>query len=409
MLLKVGFFGLTHLGISTLAAFVNKGVKVFGFDPESTLAESIEKGQLPIEEPFLLQCLIDNRHNITLSPDKKVLEECDVVYFSLDVETDKQGYSNFKKTELKVMELISVLKPNQILVILSQVPPGFTRKISGQHQNTCYQVETLIFGQALRRAEYPERIIVGHKERTSLPVKYKFALSLFKCKILTMNYESAEFTKIAINMYLTNDIVLTNILSRLVHSQGGEWDDVKVGLQLDNRIGKNAYLNPGLGIAGGNLERDIRTLEILSSPQDEVRSLIQVFLTNSINQKSMLLNKIKNVLTESHYKISILGLAYKENTNSIKNAISIEIFGEFEKNIVGIYDPLVKLFPPAKNRLLVRTLNECINISEFLIILNRSAEFFGLESEINNSNVKFILDPLKVLDSDKLKNKCYIK
>ena len=78
-----------------------------------------------------------------------------------------------------------------------------------------------------------------------------------------MNIESAELAKIAINLYLVNSVTLTNILSEVSENINGNWTSISKALKLDKRIGKYAYLKPGLGISGGNLERDLATFKNL--------------------------------------------------------------------------------------------------------------------------------------------------
>ena len=78
-----------------------------------------------------------------------------------------------------------------------------------------------------------------------------------------MNYESAELAKISINIFLISSVTSTNILSEISENIGANWSDVSNALKLDKRIGKYAYLKPGLGISGGNLERDLETFRNL--------------------------------------------------------------------------------------------------------------------------------------------------
>ena len=75
-----------------------------------------------------------------------------------------------------------------------------------------------------------------------------------------MKYESAELTKISINMFLISSITTTNELAEISKKIGANWSEISPALRLDKRIGKYAYLNPGLGISGGNLERDLNTI-----------------------------------------------------------------------------------------------------------------------------------------------------
>ena len=86
-------------------------------------------------------------------------------------------------------------------------------------------------------------------------------LYLFSKKIIEMNYESAELTKISINIFLATSITTTNYLSDIANQVNANWNHIK-SLKLDKRIGKYAYLEPGLGISGGNIERDLRGIQI---------------------------------------------------------------------------------------------------------------------------------------------------
>ena len=406
--IQVGFFGLSHLGLVTMVAFANKDVHTYGYDPDVNLVNHINLGNFAVEEPNLLATFHNKRSNITVSSDYHILNSCNIIYFSNDIETDSFGFSNLTKAKRLLKQLISHMTSSQILVILSQVPPGFTRSIAKLHPNTNYQVETLIFGDALARAETPERIIVGTKDGKIISKQYEALLSLFQCPILVMNYESAEFTKITINMYLVNDIVLTNALSQIVRTHNGKWSDIRPALQLDRRIGSSAYLNPGLGISGGNLERDIRTWETLCNPSDQAYSLMKVFTSNSRKQKQWLVSEITRVLRKHNYRIALLGLSYKENTNSIKNAASNIVYKKFRNHIVRVYDPLIKDFPGAKKSLFASNISQCVLNTDLLIILTPSIEFFGIETTVNNSTIKCVIDPFNVLTPSLLSAKSYI-
>ena len=148
---------------------------------------------------------------------------------------------------------------------MSQVHPGFTRNINWPKNLLYYQVETLIFGKAIERAQYPERIIVGtHEVKQKINSLYKKYLNKFNCPILKMKFEEAELSKMFINAYLVNDVILTNLLSSITKKLNLDWSRSSNALKLDKRIGKFSYLNPGLGISGGNLERDIYNLSKIS-------------------------------------------------------------------------------------------------------------------------------------------------
>ena len=128
-------------------------------------------------------------------------------------------------------------------------------------KNLYYHVETLIFGDALNRALNPERIIIGcdnpNKKPSLIYMKY---LKLFKSKIIYMNYHSAELTKISINLFLMSSISTTNKIVEICEQTNANWSKIRQSLILDRRIGKYSYTMPGLGISGGNLERDLKAI-----------------------------------------------------------------------------------------------------------------------------------------------------
>ena len=163
------------------------------------------------------------------------------------------------------------------VIILSQVFPGFTENlVSSKNKEVYYQVETLIFGKALSRATYPERIIVGcDDEKREFNKKYHDYLKKFKCKIIKTNYQSAELTKIAINLFLISSVTLSNSLAEISKKLNADWNKISSALKLDKRIGPHAYLKPGLGISGGNLERDL----------ENILKLVKSKKVNSVHKK----------------------------------------------------------------------------------------------------------------------------
>ena len=139
-----------------------------------------------------------------------------------------------------------------------------------------------MFGRAVERATKPERFIVGCADPARpLPAAYATLLGAFDCPILPMRYESAELAKIAINCCLVASVSVANTLADLSERIGADWHEIAPALRLDRRIGPHSYLAPGLGIAGGNLERDLATVLRLSEATGSEASVIAAFVNNS--------------------------------------------------------------------------------------------------------------------------------
>ena len=210
--------------------------------------ESLRQGQTDILEPRLIELFAKNATNISFLKNSSELKAAELVYIATDTPTNDKGCPDLSLINTITNKVLESLNSNGVLTILSQVPPGYTGNIQLPKHRLFYQVETLVFGEAIKRFLAPERFIIGCDETNKgiHPILLN-VLEKFQCPILTMGYSSAELAKISINSILASQVSTTNMLSALCESIGANWSDIIPALQLDKRIGKNAYLNPGLG------------------------------------------------------------------------------------------------------------------------------------------------------------------
>src|SRR5689334_12582506 len=157
----IGYAGMTHLGLNSAVAAAERGFETVCFDPDAELCARLAKGELPVLEPDLSELRTKKAARLTFAADVQALKRCDVVYVAPDVPTDDEGKSDLSGIDALLGKVQEGLRSDAILVVLSQVPPGFTRARQRPGQNLFYQVETLIFGRAIERALHPERYIVG--------------------------------------------------------------------------------------------------------------------------------------------------------------------------------------------------------------------------------------------------------
>src|SRR5262249_26933248 len=263
----VGFAGMTHLGLVSAAAVAGRGFEVVCFDPDAALIDRLNRQDWPVLEPGLDALIRGNGARQRFTSACSDLAACDVVYVAPDVPTDDQGNSDIAGLTALIRDVAAAMSAGAVMVVLSQVPPGFTRALDvGVRGLLYYQVETLVFGQAVERATKPERFIVGCADPTGpLDARFRAVLDAFGCPILPMRYESAELAKISINCCLVASVTVANILAEVCERIGADWSEIAPALRLDRRIGPYAYLRPGLGIAGGNLERDLATVARLAA------------------------------------------------------------------------------------------------------------------------------------------------
>jgi len=318
---SIAFAGMTHLGLCSGVAAAAKGFTVTLFDSDPDRIAQLRDGHLPVVEPDLDALFAAHRGRIAITADADDLGDADLIYVAPDVPTDDAGKSDLDALRRLLAQVVPSIGEHAVLVILSQVPPGFTRSLAPMPTPLYYQVETLIFGRAIERALEPERVIVGAAEPDEpLPAALATFLDSFGCPILKMRYESAELTKISINMCLVASIGVANTMAEICEHVGADWGEIAPALKLDRRIGQHSYLAPGLGLAGGNLERDLATVIALSRTHGTDGGIVEAWVANSAHRKSWAWQVVRDhVLPRNpRPRIAVLGLAYKENTHSTK-------------------------------------------------------------------------------------------
>jgi UDPglucose 6-dehydrogenase len=205
-------------------------------------------------------------------------------------------------------------------------------------------VETLVFGRAVERATEPERYIVGCADPAKpLPRHFEAVLKAFGCPILPMRYESAELAKISINFCLVSSISVANTLAEVCEAIGADWSEIVPALKLDRRIGQYSYLAPGLGIAGGNLERDLATVERIGAAKGTDTRVVAAWKDNSRHRRDWAARTIHGALLDAHPEatVAVWGLAYKENTHSVKNSPSLATIAQLPDTRLRLHDPVV--------------------------------------------------------------------
>lgn len=182
------------------------------------------------------------------------LSDASLVFVSEDAPVAPDGSRDLSK----IRDLIEIARSTGAPIVLtSQVPPGFTRSLD--IERIWHQAETLRIKDATLRAMNPDYIAVGGE--SNIPREYADYLISFGCPVLRMSWESAEMSKIAVNMMLAAQVDYTNMMSEACRKAGAKWVDVSKALHHDKRIGPEAYLTPGRWQDSLHLLRDWHTLQ----------------------------------------------------------------------------------------------------------------------------------------------------
>lgn len=404
----IGFAGLSHLGIVSSIAAAAKGFQVVGYDPDQTLVSNISNGTLGLLEPGLPELLASVSSRIRFSADRGSLAACDVIYVAVDVPTDDASRSDLAPVEALVSQVLEIAAPGASVIVLSQVTPGFTRGLARRRNvaspTLFYQVETLIFGRAVERALSPERFMVGCENPTgALPQPYERFLESFGCPILRMRFESAELCKISINMFLVSSVSTTNMLAEMCEAIGADWTEIAPALRLDRRIGPSAYLTPGLGVAGGNLTRDLATIKALAHDKGTHAGMIDAWEDDTRRRRNWALMMLhRHALTRPGAIVAVWGLAYIPNTVSTKNSPGLALIEALSPYAVRAYDPAVHLaeglYPQVSQT--VTSLEACEG-ADALAIMTAWPEFAAIDPRRLKAVMRgrVIVDPWRMLDA----------
>jgi UDPglucose 6-dehydrogenase len=405
--ISIGFAGLSHLGMVYSAATVARGFSVVAFDDRPGLVEELSASRFPVTEPGLAEIYREHGAKLYYTSDARLLAQCSLVFVALDVSTNDANESDLEPLKAMLAKVTPHLYPGATLVIMSQVPPGFSRQLAARLPSDAelyYQVETLVFGNAVARAVHPERIIIGSGEVTStLPGQYARYLEAFDCPILRMSYESAELCKIAINCFLVSSIATSNTLAEICERIGADWREIVPALRMDQRIGPHAYLTPGLGIAGGNLERDLVTVQRLASENGCDAGVVTAWQRNSQYRKDWVLGRLSDsgLLHDPQQTcIGVWGLAYKQDTHSTKNSPSIALLRALHSYSFQAYDPAAQIeaeqFPHVR---VCSGMEEAARGADVLLVMTPWREFAAaqLECLLPRMRGRVVVDPYGVL------------
>jgi len=401
MTAAIGIAGLSHLGLCTAVGSAAKGAAIVAFDRDPVLVAAIAAGRLPISEPGLDAALAAHRHRIAFTSDPADLARCGAAYVAVDVPTDDQGAGDIAAVDAVVAAVLPHLAGDAALVMLSQVPPGYTRRLPLAPARRYCQVETLIFGRALERVLQPERFIVGCADPAApLPPAMAAYLARFGCPVLPMRYESAELAKVAINCFLAASVSTTNTLAELGAAIGADWAEIAPALRLDARIGPRAYLAPGLGIAGGNLERDLATVQRLAAQAGTDAGVIAAYEAGSRHMAGWTWRTLERALAgrrEPH--LGILGLAYKPGTDSVRNSPALALIRRAPGCAVAAHDPVVPAAAaPGTTR--VARAELAADGADALLVMTAWDEYRALDPAALAARMRgrCVIDPYRVLD-----------
>ena len=367
--MKIAVIGTGYVGLVTAAGLAELGHRVVGADKDADKIARISSGAVPIYEPGLNELLAVNiqKGRLSFSSDLvAVTREADVIFVCVGTPQHDDGSADMSQIE-EVSRLIAEnLSDYKVVVEKSTVPvktSHWIKRTIGLYKktDTAFDVasnpEFLREGSAVADFLNPDRIIVGVETERARDILCRI-YDRFKDRLVITNIDTAELIKHASNSFLAMKISYINLISNICEKTEANVDQVAEGMGLDPRIGSR-FLKAGIGYGGSCFPKDIKALVKIGEDLGVDMSLLKEADRINTDRFRVMMAKIKKALWILKDKqIAVLGLAFKPETDDIREAPSIRIIRELlrEGARLRLYDPqamdnMKQLFPPERGRL----------------------------------------------------------
>ncbi len=411
--MKITFIGHGYVGLVTAAVFADFGNTVFVIGHTKEKIENLKRGMIPFFEPGLEELVKKNikpgRLIFTLNY-KPAIPDSDVVFIAVGTPPTKTGDADLSSV-LDVAEKIGKnLEGYTVVATKSTVPTGTNKKVQrtlsetkprGAEVDYASVPEFLREGSAISDTTNPDRIVIGTQSPRAQDVLIKLHEPI-KAPLVLTNFETAELIKYAANSYLALKISYANAIAKLSELLQADGLKVLEGIGMDKRIG-NLFLSPGPGYGGSCFPKDVKALISIAKDNDYAFSLLEEVEIINQQAKRDIVRKCRKILGDVRgKKIGVLGLAYKANTDDMRDAPAIDIITWLQADGAKIiaFDP--KAQENAKAVLpkitYVEDVYDVVNDADLLIILTEWNEF----REIDLDEVKKRMKNLNIIDGRNL-------
>ena len=357
--MKISIIGLGFVGLSLTSVLAAKGNNILGIDIDEHKCQNIRNGISPFFEPELEKLLkIGLKKKLEISTDFTLIKNSDIIFVTVGTPQKSDGsieLSMIKSAVKTIGKILKNEKKNPIILIKSTVTPGTMQEIvlpiiekeskkkAGKEFGLISNPEFLQESTAIRDTKFPHVVVLGGYETKYMKKAKKIFSKIHPgVPIVVTNHQTAEMIKYANNSFLATKISFINQLSNICQNiPGANIDDVAKTIGLDPRIGK-LFLNAGPGYGGSCLPKDMKALINFSDKVGINPTLLNAVEETNKKQIQNIVNLIEERLGNLRNKqITILGTAFKPNTDDIRDSIAIKLIKKLLKKQakVTVYDP----------------------------------------------------------------------
>lgn len=349
--MKITVIGTGYVGLVSGVCFAELGNEVTCVDKDQGKIRKLQQGIVPIYEPGLEELMKRNMKEGRLSFHEKLsasVKDAEVIIIAVGTPQAPSGEADLSYVDQAAREIALAMNGYKIIMTKSTVPVGTNeriKKIIGELATSPFDVvsvpEFLREGSAVRDTLYPDRIVIGADNKHAAEVITRLHRPLTD-RIFVTDIRSAEMIKYASNAFLATKISFINEIANICEKVGADVTVVAKGMGMDKRIGPS-FLNAGIGYGGSCFPKDTHALiQIAGNVEYDFRLLRSVVEVNQIQRYFIIDKLIQSLGSIKNRTIGVWGLAFKPNTDDIREAPSVEIIPALINlgATVRAYDPI---------------------------------------------------------------------
>ena len=351
---KIAVIGTGYVGLVTGTCFAETGNQVICVDINEDKINKLRQGIVPIYEPHL-DVIFErniNAKRLTFSTSlAEGIKDAEIIFLALPTPPGEDGSADLSYILGVAEELGKIMTEYKVIVDKSTVPVGTAEKVHAaiaKNATVPFAVvsnpEFLREGFAVDDFMKPDRVVIGSSDETAIKVMESLYRPFVRQgnPILFMDEKSAELTKYAANAFLATKITFMNEVANFCELVGADVDKVRIGIGSDDRIGKR-FLFPGIGYGGSCFPKDVQALVKSGSENNFSFEILEAVMRVNENQKTILIPKMKNFFRNQleGKKIAVWGLAFKPDTDDIREAPALYMIEELTKAgaTITAFDP----------------------------------------------------------------------
>lgn len=426
---RVSIIGTGYVGLVSGTCLSDFGLDVICVDNDEKKINNLKKGIIPIYEPGLADLVQKNysagRLHFT-NDIKKAVENSEVIFICVGTPPEEDGSADLYHVKSVAREIAKYMNNYKVIVNKSTVPVGtgkLVKQIIQKNQlvpqpfDIVSNPEFLREGAAIFDFMHPDRVVIGAESNRSKEIMKNVYRVLFlnqKTPFLFTDIATAETIKYASNAFLATKITFINELSSFCEKVGANVIDLARGMGMDGRIGSK-FLNPGPGYGGSCLPKDTKALINMGIQNGERIRIVEATIKANEEQKMRMVQKITAALSTLEGKtIAVLGLAFKPETDDVRDAPALTILPELVAKGAKIkaYDPQAMYEAQLRLSRIDEHIEYCANEynaaenTDALVIMTEWNQFRSLDLERIKTIMKnaILFDLRNIYDPQNLKN-----